>query len=66
MNEDQEKQMIEDYGITNPKPVIEKFKKADERFESVVDKQLTELSNEIQQSKVLKKGEDFLKDHPKK
>lgn len=66
MNEEQKKKLIEDYGITDPKPVIEKFQKIDDQIEKVVNEQLTKLKKKIDRDKSFKKSQKFLKNHLKR
>jgi AmiR/NasT family two-component response regulator len=52
--------LIENYGITDPKPVIEKLEKADARFQEVVDRSLKELKEKIAYKKQKAKAEKIL------
>ncbi len=66
MNEKQKKDFVENYGITDPKPVIEKYQKMDDQVEEVMNRQIAELKTEIARGETFKKSQKFLKDHPKK
>ena len=59
------KNMVRNYGLTDPKPVIRKFNKVDEECLKTCRNAIAECQKAISQRKVEAKGKSFLSKHPK-
>ena len=58
--------IIRNYGVTDTKPVLKKYREADAGFERVATAQIRILQARMKREARVRKAETFLEKHPKK
>jgi len=61
MNKTQERNMVRDYGITNPGPVLARYRKFDRQFNKTVKRVTAELQARIEADERLARASKILR-----